>query len=163
MASRMPPTLQGPCTITRKAHQVDFLRIDTSLLIGRLPFSFAHTSRNRAAVSRAVDGVFRNSLAETLTETEQAFQLGFVAMSNQIIAAIRVVSRQPPAVNCRASAGVAAGVLLGLARAVGETMIVLMATATKMRNGWRVSTSGNITKAQAAVMNMPKPISTVSP
>jgi putative ABC transport system permease protein len=36
--------------------------------------------------------VFKNSLAETLTETEQAFQLGFVAMSNQIIAAIRVVS-----------------------------------------------------------------------
>jgi putative ABC transport system permease protein len=47
---------------------------------------------NAAAVSTAIDGVFRNSLAETLTETEQAFQLGFVAMSNQIIAAIRVVS-----------------------------------------------------------------------
>lgn len=45
-----------------------------------------------AAVSRNIDDVFRNSLAETLTETEQAFQLGFVAMSNQIIAAIRVVS-----------------------------------------------------------------------
>ncbi|SAK44124.1 ABC transporter ATP-binding protein [Caballeronia glebae] len=45
-----------------------------------------------AAVSRNIDNVFRNSLAETLTETEQAFQLGFVAMSNQIIAAIRVVS-----------------------------------------------------------------------
>src|SRR3954469_4620093 len=45
-----------------------------------------------AASSRNVDDVFRNSLAETLTETEQAFQLGFVAMSNQIIAAIRVVS-----------------------------------------------------------------------
>ncbi|WP_019451536.1 ABC transporter permease [Cupriavidus sp. BIS7] len=47
---------------------------------------------NAAAISRAVDNVFRNSLAETLTETEQAFQLGFVAMSNQIIAAIRLVS-----------------------------------------------------------------------
>ncbi|QYY29414.1 MULTISPECIES: ABC transporter permease [Cupriavidus] len=47
---------------------------------------------NAAAISRNVDAVFRNSLAETLTETEQAFQLGFVAMSNQIIAAIRVVS-----------------------------------------------------------------------
>jgi putative ABC transport system permease protein len=45
-----------------------------------------------ATVSRNIDAVFRNSLAETLTETEQAFQLGFVAMSNQIIAAIRVVS-----------------------------------------------------------------------
>lgn len=47
---------------------------------------------NAASISRAVDNVFKNSLAETLTETEQAFQLGFVAMSNQIIAAIRVVS-----------------------------------------------------------------------
>ena len=47
---------------------------------------------NGAAISRAVDNVFKNSLAETLTETEQAFQLGFVAMSNQIIAAIRLVS-----------------------------------------------------------------------
>jgi putative ABC transport system permease protein len=47
---------------------------------------------NAAAVSTGVDEVFRNSLAETLTETEQAFQLGFVAMSDQIIAAIRVVS-----------------------------------------------------------------------
>ncbi|SDP38002.1 putative ABC transport system permease protein [Ralstonia sp. 25mfcol4.1] len=47
---------------------------------------------NAAAISRNVDNVFKNSLAETLTETEQAFQLGFVAMSNQIIAAIRVVS-----------------------------------------------------------------------
>jgi putative ABC transport system permease protein len=45
-----------------------------------------------AAISRKIDDVFKNSLAETLTETEQAFQLGFVAMSNQIIAAIRVVS-----------------------------------------------------------------------
>ena len=45
-----------------------------------------------AAISRNVDNVFKNSLAETLTETEQAFQLGFVAMSNQIIAAIRLVS-----------------------------------------------------------------------
>ena len=47
---------------------------------------------NAAAISQNVDGVFRNSLAETLTETEQAFQLGFVAMSDQIIAAIRIVS-----------------------------------------------------------------------
>jgi putative ABC transport system permease protein len=45
-----------------------------------------------ASVSRAVDGLFTNSLAETLTESEQAFQLGFVAMSDQIIAAIRLVS-----------------------------------------------------------------------
>ena len=36
--------------------------------------------------------MFRNSLAETLTETEKAFQLGFVAMTEAIVVAIRIVS-----------------------------------------------------------------------
>ena len=45
-----------------------------------------------AAVSQAIDTMFRNSLAETLTETEKAFQLGFVAMSEAILLAIQVVS-----------------------------------------------------------------------
>jgi putative ABC transport system permease protein len=47
---------------------------------------------NAAAISAAVDKEFSNSLAETLTETEKAFQLGFVSMSEAIVAAIRVVS-----------------------------------------------------------------------
>jgi len=45
-----------------------------------------------ALISNAVDAQFRNSLAETLTETEKAFQLGFVSMSEAIVVAIRVVS-----------------------------------------------------------------------
>ena len=45
-----------------------------------------------AAVSQAIDATFRNSLAETLTETEKAFQLGFVAMSDAIIGAVQAVS-----------------------------------------------------------------------
>ena len=45
-----------------------------------------------AAVSEAVDSLFKNSLAETLTETEKAFQLGFVAMTEAIVVAIRLVS-----------------------------------------------------------------------
>ena len=45
-----------------------------------------------AAVSQKLDALFKNSLGETLTETEKAFQLGFVAMSDAIIAAIRAVS-----------------------------------------------------------------------
>jgi putative ABC transport system permease protein len=45
-----------------------------------------------AAVSSAIDAMFRNSLAETLTETEKAFQLGFVAMSEAILLAIQAVS-----------------------------------------------------------------------
>ena len=47
---------------------------------------------NAAAVSAAIDKEFSNSLAETLTETEKAFQLGFVSMSEAIVMAIRVVS-----------------------------------------------------------------------
>jgi len=47
---------------------------------------------NAAAISAAVDREFANSLAETLTETEKAFQLGFVSMSEAIVVAIRVVS-----------------------------------------------------------------------
>jgi len=43
-------------------------------------------------VSQAVDDLFKNSLAETLTETEKAFTLGFVAMSDAIITAIKLVS-----------------------------------------------------------------------
>jgi putative ABC transport system permease protein len=45
-----------------------------------------------AAVSQAIDTMFHNSLAETLTETEKAFQLGFVAMSEAILLAIQAVS-----------------------------------------------------------------------
>jgi putative ABC transport system permease protein len=45
-----------------------------------------------AEIAQMIDALFRNSLAETLTETEQAFQLGFVAMTGAIVAAIRFVS-----------------------------------------------------------------------
>lgn len=45
-----------------------------------------------AQASAAIDALFRNSLAETLTETEKAFQLSFVSMSGAIITAIRIVS-----------------------------------------------------------------------
>lgn len=43
-------------------------------------------------ISQAVDGLFKNSWAETLTETEKAFQAGFVAMTQAIVVAIQVVS-----------------------------------------------------------------------
>ncbi|MEJ2717883.1 MAG: ABC transporter permease, partial [Deltaproteobacteria bacterium] len=48
--------------------------------------------RNAAAISQAIDAVFQNSLAETLTETEKAFQLGFVAMTDAIVVSIQVIS-----------------------------------------------------------------------
>ncbi len=43
-------------------------------------------------VAAQVDALFQNSLAETITETEQAFALGFVAMTEAILLAIKVVS-----------------------------------------------------------------------
>ncbi len=45
-----------------------------------------------AAISERIDGLFKNSFAETLTETEKAFQLGFVSLSEAILTAIRLVS-----------------------------------------------------------------------
>ena len=45
-----------------------------------------------ADTSLAVDALFKNSLAETLTETEKAFQLSFVSMTEAIVIAIRIVS-----------------------------------------------------------------------
>jgi putative ABC transport system permease protein len=43
-------------------------------------------------ISRAIDAQFKNSLAETLTETEKAFTLSFVAMVETIVTAIEGVS-----------------------------------------------------------------------
>jgi len=45
-----------------------------------------------AEISQAIDKEFRNSLAETLTETEKAFQLGFVAQTEAIVVAVKIVS-----------------------------------------------------------------------
>ena len=47
---------------------------------------------NAALISKRADTMFQNSLAETLTETEAAFQLGFVSMSEAILIAINAVS-----------------------------------------------------------------------
>ena len=43
-------------------------------------------------VSRSIDALFRNSLAETLTETERAFQIGFLRQTEAILISIRIVS-----------------------------------------------------------------------
>lgn len=47
---------------------------------------------NAAVISERVDKLFANSLAETMTETEAAFQLSFVSMSEAILVAVRAVS-----------------------------------------------------------------------
>ena len=45
-----------------------------------------------AEVSEAIDKQFRNSIAETQTETEQAFQIGFVKQTEALLIAVRIVS-----------------------------------------------------------------------
>ena len=67
-------------TIPRRADQVGFY------MIGLKRPDLA------AATSEAVDGLFKNSYAETLTETEKAFQMSFVSMSEAIITVIQLVS-----------------------------------------------------------------------
>jgi putative ABC transport system permease protein len=45
-----------------------------------------------ADISLRIDKAFKNSLAETLTETEKAFMLSFIAMTEAIVIAIKLVS-----------------------------------------------------------------------
>lgn len=45
-----------------------------------------------AEIAQAIDAQFANSPYETTTESERAFQLGFIAMSSAILAAVRIVS-----------------------------------------------------------------------
>lgn len=47
---------------------------------------------NAAAVAEAIDRTFKNSLAETLTETERAFFLTFISMAGAIILVIQLIS-----------------------------------------------------------------------
>ncbi|MEI8355615.1 MAG: FtsX-like permease family protein, partial [Deltaproteobacteria bacterium] len=67
-------------TVPRRADQVGFYMTGVS------------RPDQAAEVSVAIDTLFHNSLAETLTETEKAFQLGFVSMTEAIMVAIRIVS-----------------------------------------------------------------------
>lgn len=45
-----------------------------------------------AEISDKIDAMFRNSTAETKTQTEEAFALSFVAMSGSIIAGMQIIS-----------------------------------------------------------------------
>lgn len=67
-------------TIPRRADQAGIYIIGVS------------NPENAAEVSQAIDTSFKNSLAETMTETEKAFQLSFVTMTEAIMIAIKIVS-----------------------------------------------------------------------
>lgn len=64
----------------RRADQVGFYMIGIASL------------EQAAQVSHDIDASFKNSLAETLTETERAFHLGFIAMTEAILVIIKAVS-----------------------------------------------------------------------
>ena len=59
--------------------------------VGFYVITIAH-AQEAAMISDRVDALFRNSFAATLTETEKAFQLGFVSLSEAILTAIRLIS-----------------------------------------------------------------------
>ena len=67
-------------TMPRRADQVGFYMI----MVTRPDLS--------TDVALAIDKTFKNSLAETLTETEKAFNQGFIAMSEAIVMAVQMVS-----------------------------------------------------------------------
>ena len=60
-------------------------------LVGIFVIAVADVDR-AAEISETIDQQFENSIAETLTETEQAFQIGFVKQTESIVIAIRIVS-----------------------------------------------------------------------
>ncbi len=64
----------------RRADQVGFYIIGTS------------SPDIAALTSKSVDSLFKNSFAETLTETEKAFQMSFIALSQTILTVIQLVS-----------------------------------------------------------------------
>ncbi len=59
--------------------------------VGFYVITIAH-AQEAAMISDRIDALFRNSFAETHTETEKAFQLGFVSLSEAILTAIRLIS-----------------------------------------------------------------------
>jgi putative ABC transport system permease protein len=67
-------------TIPRRADQVGIYIVGVS------------NPERAAEVALAIDNTFKNSLAETMSETEKAFQLSFIAMTEAIMVAIKIVS-----------------------------------------------------------------------
>lgn len=67
-------------TIPRRAEQAGFFMVELK------------RPDEAAEVAGAIDATFKNSLAETLTETERAFQMGFVSMTEAILIAVEIVS-----------------------------------------------------------------------
>lgn len=70
------------------------LRQDAPSRAGQVGWYVIHIANpaDAARVSEACDALFKNSAAETKTETEEAFTMGFISMSSTIIAAMQFIS-----------------------------------------------------------------------
>jgi putative ABC transport system permease protein len=72
----------------------EFLKKTRAVRADKVGFYIIEITRPDVAAhtAREIDKMFKNSPAETLTETEKAFQMGFVSMSDAILTVIRLVS-----------------------------------------------------------------------
>lgn len=70
------------------------LRRDAPIRSGMVGWYVIHIANPEDAsrVSEAADALFKNSSAETKTETEEAFTLGFISMSSTILKAMQFIS-----------------------------------------------------------------------
>lgn len=70
------------------------MKIETPVRAGKVGWYIVQVSdpNNAAQVSESIDALFKNSSAETKTETEKAFTQGFVAASSAIITAMNFMS-----------------------------------------------------------------------
>lgn len=59
--------------------------------VGIIVVDISHPA-DAAIMSAAIDSLFKNSLTETRTETQKAFQLGFISMVDTILLAIQTVA-----------------------------------------------------------------------
>lgn len=59
--------------------------------VGIIVVDISHPA-DAAMMSAAIDSLFKNSLTETRTETQKAFQLGFISMVDTILLAIQTVA-----------------------------------------------------------------------
>ena len=59
--------------------------------VGSFVVQIADPSQS-AAISQQIDALFKNSSAETLTETEESFMLSFVSMASSIVTGLQIIS-----------------------------------------------------------------------
>ena len=81
----------GDAVGVRKFGQQRLGQFDLRDQVGLILVRVADPSRS-SEVANGIDKLFQNSLAETRSESEKAFNLSFISMASAIITAIQIVS-----------------------------------------------------------------------